>query len=499
MQDKTEDKLSTKSAIQQVLRHSIIYGVTSSLQSLVGFIILPILTLYIAPDLFGVYSILLLTGAFASAIFYLGASSALGRFYFDEDTLEHKKKVISTAFYITIFGALLLIFLSSLYAEFISIKLFSTKIYAKHIILSLSGAAIGFLLNLMAIILRYQKKPVSFLIISLLGLVINFSFTYYLLSVKGFQILAPIYGSLISNSFCFILLTLLSYRYFILDIDGKYFKNILSFGIQASAIGLLFYVLEWVDRLIIKDLLNLESVGIYSLGYRLSAFINILFITPFSLIWAPTRMEYAKKKNAGNFMSKVSSYYSLVGVLFVVLAMLFGEEVMKLLFKNPSYQYASNVFPIVMLANFFFGYQNILDIGIHISKKLYFYIIISILSISINVGLNYIFIPMFGYMAAAFVTLFTYIFSATSSYIIANRYYKIPLEFKRLTCLFLYLIGIFIFMHKMHNTGSIYNFLSKLIVLIISVYMLYRFWLDAAEREFIKSLYQKYLPEKKSL
>jgi O-antigen/teichoic acid export membrane protein len=484
-----QNKTTTVSAVKQVLRHSFIYGISASMQSLVGFILLPILTNFITPRSFGVYSILLLMGAFASAIFYLGASSALGRFFFDEDNETHKKKVISTAFFITLFGAILLISISILTASYLSLKLFSTEKYSLHIILTLSGASMGFLLNLMSIILRFKKKATSFLFISIVGLVINFVTTYYLLSQRNFQILAPIYGNLISNSVCFILLVFLSLDQFIWNIEKRYYKNILTFGIQASAIGLLFYLLEWVDRLIIKDLLNLESVGIYSLGYRISAIINVLFITPFSLVWAPTRMEYAQKSNAKELMSKMSSYYSVAGVLFVSIALLFGADLMKILFKNPEYQLAANVFPLVMLANFFFGFQNILDIGIHISKKLYFYIIISAISIIINVGLNLLLIPKYGYMAAAYVNLVTYMLGSILSYLISNKYYKIKLELKRLLSLFLYLVILFIIVNISNARQINFRFTIKVGILVLSFFLFYRYWLQASERNSIRFLW----------
>jgi O-antigen/teichoic acid export membrane protein len=152
IQSSTKDALYIRSAIREVLQHGFIYGITSSLQSVVGFVLLPIVTNYLAPELFGIYSILLLIGSFASAIFYLGASSALGRFYFDDDSVEHKRKVITAAFVVTVIGALLLFSLSVIFASEISQILFHTKIYAKHVVLALTGSSVSFLLNLMVII-----------------------------------------------------------------------------------------------------------------------------------------------------------------------------------------------------------------------------------------------------------------------------------------------------------------------------------------------------------
>ena len=47
----------------------------------------------------------------------------------------------------------------------------------------------------------------------------------------------------------------------------------------------------------INQILDTESVGIYSLGYRLGLIMNILLITPFSLVWTNLRMQINKSYN----------------------------------------------------------------------------------------------------------------------------------------------------------------------------------------------------------
>ena len=112
---------SLQKRIKQLFGHALIYGLTSSMQSVLGFIMLPILTAFYTPELFGIYSILILLSAISSSIFYLGASSALGRFYYDENADLHKKKIVTTTLIITFFGALLLVSLSLIFSKAVSL------------------------------------------------------------------------------------------------------------------------------------------------------------------------------------------------------------------------------------------------------------------------------------------------------------------------------------------------------------------------------------------
>jgi O-antigen/teichoic acid export membrane protein len=481
MEGSPEKSVSIVGKLKELMKHGLIYGLTSSLQSVLGFILLPILTIYYTPDIFGVYSLLLLMSALSSAIFYLGASSSLGRYYFEHDSDEYKKKAVSTALFITLAGATFLIVITSLLSPFISRLLFDSEKYSTVVLLSIiGGSAFSFLLTLMTLILRYEKKSAIFFIVSISGVLLNFSITYVLLTKFEMGILAPIYGVLVSNGLSFIALLLYRLKSITFDLDSSMIKSYLNFGIQASAAGILVYILDWVDRIIIKDLLDLGQVGIYSLGYRLGAIINVLVIMPFSLIWAPMRMQYSKNSNADKFTTKIISYYTLIGVALIVISILFSEELLSLFFSNKEYAGAAKVYPIIMFSMLMYGYQGIVDYGIYFHKKVYLYMVAAIVGIGINILLNFIFIPIYGYIAAAYVTLITYTFTSGLLYFISNRLYVVKIEWTRISALILLLIFIY-------NIVTFFQiiFIVKIFILIVLLLSLYFIWVDEDEKKYI--------------
>jgi len=473
-------EVSIKLKLKELLNHGVIFGITSSLQNVLGFVLLPILTSYYTTSDFGVYSIILLASSLASAIFYLGANSALGRFYYDEDTAEFRKKIISTALFITFIGAAVLITLALILGEKLSIWLFHSPDYALHIKLSLSSAAFGFLLNTMTLILRYEKRSWMFMTIILAGVLTNFSITYILLTRYHYGLLAPIYGLFFSSGLSFLFLLVQYLKNLTVFFNKSHVYQILTFGLQSSVTGLLFYLLDWVDRLIIKDLLPMSDVGIYSLGYRLGSVMNILLIVPFSLIWGPIRMQYAQNTNNKEFVARVISYFSMVGIAIVFVAVLFGEDLMNLFFKNHSYADAAKLYPIIMLSMLFFGFQNIVDFGIYLHKKVYFYIIISGIGLVFNVGMNYWLIPHFGYIAAAYVTLLTYTVTTMLIYFASRSYYKLHIEWQRLIGPLVFLLAIY-FMIAYSNFFNSFSLIKKAAVVIAALVLFIKFWLNKSE------------------
>lgn len=489
MNETPEYSVSIVSKLKELMNHGLVYGLTSSLQSILGFILLPILTIYYTAEIFGVYSLLLLMSALSSAIFYLGASSSLGRYYFEEDSDEYRKKAISTALFITLGGAIILVGITSVLSSFISRLIFDSNKYSFVVLISIiGGSALSFLLTLMTLILRYEKKSALFFIVTIFGVLLNFFITYILLTRYSMGILAPIYGVLVSNGLSFIFLLIIRLKSITFDLDTKMIKSFLNFGIQASAAGMLVYILDWVDRIIIKDLLDLSQVGIYSLGYRLGAIINVLVITPFSLIWAPMRMQYSKNSNADKFTTKIISYYTLIGVVLIIISILFSQELLLLIFSNNEYADASRIYPIIMFSMLIYGYQGIVDYGIYFHKKIYLYIIASAIAIFINIVLNYLFIPIFGYIAAAYITLLTYAFTSGFLYVISNKLYPIKIEWKRVSLLFLLLFLIYNVEFYLQLL-----FFIKVLVLLVLLVSLYFIWFDKDEKNQLNIKYRQLL------
>jgi O-antigen/teichoic acid export membrane protein len=478
-------EIPIKSKIKELFSHGLVYGLTSSLQNILGFVLLPILTIYFTPAEFGVYSIILLASALASAIFYFGASSALGRFYFDEDSDEYRKEIVSAALFVTIGGAILLVLLAFLFGDYLSVLLFASPIYREPLILSFSGAAFGFLLNIMTLLLRYEKRSVLFMVVTLVGVCLNFVITYILLTIFHYRILAPLWGSFSSMGLSFVFLFVIKFSDLTLKLNATYYKKILFFGIQFSMSGLLFYLLDYIDRIIIKELLPMAEVGIYSLGCRIAAVINVILILPFSLIWAPIRMQYASNDNSQEFTGKVFSYLAISGFILVSLAMLFGNDLMSLVFVNDKYAGSAKVFPLIMLSLLFYGFQNILDFGIYLHKKIYFFIIISSIGIVFNILMNYWFIPYFGYMASAYVTFLTYFITTSLIYIISSRYHKIELEWKRIWIPFVALITLY-YLVNFTVIFKYYGLLIRILIAIVLVLSIFFCWLTKKEQEIIR-------------
>ena len=458
--------------LKNYIFHGLVYGFGSAFDAIVGFLVLPIYTLHFSTEEYGIFSFLILISTFASSIFYLGATSALTRSYFDYDNLEDRKKVVATSLYITLFGAIMQISLGLIFSEQLSILLFKTAIYKYHIILILISSALLFINQFFYLLLRLLLKSIHIVSVSIFSSAIFLLTLWILLTYYEYGILSPVIAFNISYSIGTIILLFICRNYFSLIPKKREFKIQLIFGLPQLFIGFSYYTIDWIDRFFINEYLSLGDVGVYSFGYKISMIIHMIFIIPFSKVWATIRSENLNR-NIEGLSSKILTYYYLIGSILALLVVIFIKEFFMIFSRNIDYDSAQYVVPFVIFAHLLYGMINILDLGIFKYRKPIYTAIILIIHIPINIILNFILVPKFGYYGAALSTLITYFLLSMTVAYIANRLLKVNYEkFNLLLISLISFITIIIYLYVIDNSQlfSINKFLIFTLLLVFYWY-----------------------------
>ena len=197
------------SQLKNYIYHGLVYGFGSAFDAIVGFAVLPLYTLHFSVEEYGIFSFLILLSTFASSVFYLGATSALTRSYFDYDDLEERKKVASTALYITLFGAMFQILFGLIFSKDLSILLFKTPIYQNHVLLILISSALLFINQFFYLLLRLLLKSLHIVFISIFSSSIFLLSLWILLVKYDYGILSPVIAFILSYAIATIILLFL--------------------------------------------------------------------------------------------------------------------------------------------------------------------------------------------------------------------------------------------------------------------------------------------------
>lgn len=485
------EQVTTGFRLKQLLHHGLIFGLTSSLQSALGFILLPLYTKYLTLEEFGIYNMLLVISAACNTIFGLGASSALGRYYFEYKESGKERECLSSALWISFSGSLLLIMVALISAYPVCEYYFDDLSLIRPYILCLTGNSLSYPLATLTLLLRYKKRSVLYLIVTILGLLLNFGVTISLLIFSNMKISAPFVGLIVSN---FLIITVLIFNQrnnMTFRVSKGDYQVIFYFGLQVILTAFLSYIYECSDKIVMKEMLGIEDVGIYSLSGKIGSVFKIFVYLPFALIWAPLRMEYRNNADNSIFIGRIAKYYSLIGMTVLWGCMIWGYDILCYLFPQEDYALALKIYPLSMLGYFFFGYSSIFDFGIFITNKLYYQSIINIICLAINTILNIWLLPLYGVFIAPFIFAITYIISAFLLYGISNKYYKIPLNWMQL-------IGMYIIWTTLYTIFFVFdqsvvnNWPIKLIISLIIIYLSWNIFLSKTERDVVVRKFNSY-------
>jgi O-antigen/teichoic acid export membrane protein len=188
-------------------------------------------------------------------------------------------------------------------------------------------------------------------------------------------------------------------------------------------------------------------VGLFSLGHKFGVLINRFINVPFNSFWGPRRLELvlSDSPSSREVVARVCTYATL-GSIYVSLLLSSGIESLIEIIADPRYQGAHQVVPLIALAYVALGLESHFTTGILYRKKTIWSTYISILSLGIILGWNYIFVPRYGLLGAASSNLAGFVVRGILVYTLSQRLYLIPFELRRLAGMFctagaLYLIS----------------------------------------------------------
>lgn len=186
----------------------------------------------------------------------------------------------------------------------------------------------------------------------------------------------------------------------------KYWLYALGYNLPLIPHYLSQIVLSSSDRIMIGKLVGKSAVGIYSIAYSISLIMK-LFNT--SLMQTMSPWIY-KKIKAGKYKDIAPiAYVLLIGICIINLVLIVLAPEVVAIFAPSSYHEAIWVIPPVAMSVYLMFCYDLFAKFAFYYEKTRFIMVASVSGAVLNLILNYIFIPIYGYMAAGFTTLVCYL------------------------------------------------------------------------------------------
>ncbi len=429
----------SNSFLIQLAKDALVYGLGNGIKKFLGFLLLPLYTRALSPAEYGILETLGTFVLFFSVIFNMGLDSASGFYYFQPKEEKERGAILYTVFILRLITIIPTFFLSY-FSTFISSVLFNSEEYSKAVIIACFLLPVNILISEQSLVYRLNRKPWKYNLLTIIRTILNLVAGILLvvnlkLGVYGAQ-LASLISQAIVIFYSFLTYTRFKYTY---NFSLKWAKKMLKYGFPLVLGGIAVWIYQFSDRYLLLIFKDLQDVGYYSIGSSFSQPLGLLN-TAIQMSWGVLFYEiYSKedqdKKESKKAIAALVKYYLIFSCIVSFFISLFSYEIVNT-FATSKYLPGIIVIPLLLYSAILSQLKEIIGIGITIGEKTIYFTYILVLSSIINLGLNFIFVPLWSFYGASLTTFIAYIANLYLTYQIAQKFFNVNYQFNKLFPMF---------------------------------------------------------------
>lgn len=455
------------SKIKKLISDTIVYGFTTVITRMIGFLMTPIYTRSFSnTSVYGIFTNMYSFAALINAVLAFGMETTYFR-YLNNVEDKNKSKVDNNSFVVILFTTILFLFSIFLFIDPIAFWLAegkSTNVseyvsFVKYFAVILAADALAVV---PFVKLRAEGRPIRYSVVKLANIfVLVFSNLFLLFWLPSLMKESSFWthfasgwfrpdwlgnvfiANFIASTFTLILLApeILKFR---IVVDKPLMKSMLAYSLPILVANISFIINEHLDKMMFPRLIpgikGEQELGIYGAVAKLAVFLN-LFVTAFRLGVEPFFFSNAKDKNSGKTYAMIMDYFIIIMVV-VMVGISANIDWLKLFIEgkganSEAYWAGLFIIPILLFNNVLLGIYMNLTIWYKLSDQTRYALYISGIGALVTVVFNLIFIPTYSYVGAALSTTGAYFIMVILSFIWGQKNYPIPYHVgKNLTYLF---------------------------------------------------------------
>ena len=447
------------SVVKKLASQTAVYGISSIVGRVLTYLLVPIYTGAFAAAEYGVVTGLYAYVSFLNVVFTYGMETTYFRFANrpGTDRQELYDRTLSLLLLSTVVLTAGLMLLARPLLGLLEIPAGNER-YAIWVALILGLDA---LTAIPFARLRLENRARKFAGIKLAGIVVNVALNLFFIKLcpavangkwlPGLQpLVAQVYDPTVGVGYVFLSnlfasgLTLLLLWRELLDFRFRlhlaFLKPLLQYAYPLMLMGLAGMVNETLDRILLPKWLpdnfypgqsSLTAVGIYGACYKLSIFMSLV-IQAFRYAAEPFFFAQSTEKNSPATFAMILKWFTLCCAVIFVGISLNVEDFGQLFLRRPEYLQGLVVVPILLLANLFLGVYYNLSVWFKLTDKTYYGTYIGAGGAVLTIALNFLLIPVLGYLGCALATLACYFMMAMLCWRLGERHFPVPYPALRL-------------------------------------------------------------------
>jgi O-antigen/teichoic acid export membrane protein len=407
---------------QHFLRNASVMAVAEVIARIKGVIVLPILTRYLGPLDFGVWSQVSMLTLLLSPVLSLGSEQGVLRIL-PGLPVDRQYRMFLAWILIALGGATVCATVLILSHTLVSSIVFADASYERFIVLAAASLFATLLPNAARTWLRVQNDGNALAAATVaqagLGVVTMLCAVLARVGIYHLVLLGLVADLALGLVFLFVILR----RNGWLAPDFSVIGPAIRYGLPLLPAAYAMWGLNWMDRLFLVHYQSLDAIGIYSAACGLGYMVIQVFVNP---IWALYPTSVAELHNRGDAAGADHLLHTIsYGVLLISVPTIAGMWALSTpiisVVAGSTFESGALVMPVVALAYLFHMLASFGDVALGLQYRQHFATMSIFLALLMNLELNFVLIPPLGIMGAAFATLGAFFVQFVFSTVMAAR------------------------------------------------------------------------------
>lgn len=422
-----KDKIS-KVFHNKLIKNSLVYIATDSINKAIPFLLLPVITTYLIPAEFGIVNNFLVFSSVLMILIGINIDGAVSANYYKLNKQELKSYVSSVLGIITV----AFILVSILILIFQNVIHDYTKIPLAYQLLTSVLSYFYMITTVNLAFWRLDEKALKFGIYQIMQTAVNLGLSLYFIIVLGTGWKGRADGYIIACVLFGLISFIILYRENLIGkhINRKFVKDALVFGVPLIPHALSSWIRSGIDRIFITKYLGETMNGIYATGFQLGVLMTFLTIAfnnafvpfLFKKLSNPDQQELEASKKR---LVKMS--YAVILILLILCIVLSAASYFLIEYFLPASYKDAQVFVFwAILAQTFQGMYYLVGNYVFYAKKTKFFAVITFSCALLQVALTYFLIKPYGALGAAYAAVAVSILNFVAVWIYSNKVYPMP-------------------------------------------------------------------------
>lgn len=394
--------------LNEILQNSFWYGVVPKLSSILSLLVLPFITPFLTPSDYGVMGLINSYLGLATGICTLGLHMHLTNSFFEFKN-RYQPLWRRLFFLMGVSSILLSLVLIVVFVNVLQIE----SVYTRVLVAVFAIVPLLLYPNLVIashyypLVAKPKAQVLRNLGGSILGICVSFVLIrYYHLGYLGW-IISAAFSSLLVFALFLKPLWIEQKIYPQIEKNRKRIISLMKVSVPIIPHNLGHVLLSSSDRLIMSlCAVSIFDIGLYSNGYQIGEYASFVISGLFTALSPTIQRAYRDHDQRGLvFYYKVSS---MIITLFIFMCGLWMKEFYSIFIRNTQLQPSFMVASFVCFSFLINGFYTFFSAAIMIEKETKKVLFLVFVPAIVNIVLNFIFIPLYGYIAAVYSTVFAY-------------------------------------------------------------------------------------------